>query len=76
MEAWLRILTKIHHYGYPVIGVGGLLVTVVASGPGRHFMTFGPVRLDAFYVGIVSFGTLLILGVADEYDPSDYTLRP
>ncbi|SFS89303.1 hypothetical protein SAMN04488556_3161 [Halostagnicola kamekurae] len=74
MAKWLRILTKIHHYHYPVIGFCGLLWTVVFSRPGTHLITVGPIQLDVFYILVVSFGILLVL--ADEYNPEDYGLGP
>ncbi|QRV16271.1 hypothetical protein JMJ58_05090 [Haloterrigena salifodinae] len=75
MGTWLRTLTKIHHYHYPVIACVGLIVTVVRSSPGTHYYTVGPITVDAFYSTLLLFGALLVLSVADTYDPEDYELE-
>ncbi|MFC7070772.1 hypothetical protein [Halobaculum lipolyticum] len=74
MESWLRSLTRIHHYTYPIVAVCGLLATVTLSEPGAHVAAVGPVRFDPFYASLVAFGALLLLSVTDAYDPSDYGL--
>lgn len=76
MVEWLRIWTKIHHYHYPVIGFCGIIATVVASRPRTYIITVGPVRLNLFYIALLSFGMLLILSIIDKYRPEDYGLGP
>jgi len=76
MERWLRILSKFHYYHYPVIGAIGFAYTVLFHEPGVHRIGAGPVSLDAFYVAVVSFSVLLLLSLADSYDPDDYRLEP
>ena len=74
MGGWLGTWTKIHHHSYTVVAVFGLVVTVVLASPGDHVIALGPLRLDAFYVTLVAFGFLLVLSLADDYDPADYGL--
>lgn len=76
MERWLRILSKIDYYQHPVIGAVGLAYTVAFHEPGAHRIGVGPVSLDAFYVAVVSFSVLLVLSLADSYDPDDYRVKP
>ncbi|MGQ5515012.1 hypothetical protein [Halococcus saccharolyticus] len=76
MAKWLRVLTKIHHYHHPVIGLCGLIATMVLYTPGTHPVAVGPLRLDAFYIAVAGFGALLVLSVIDEYDPEEYGLDP
>lgn len=75
MGTWLRIWTKIHHYQYPVIACIGLIATVVLSTPGTHRYAVGPITIDVFYSTLLAFGTLLVLSVADTYDPEDYGIE-
>lgn len=74
MGDWLQTLAKIHHYHYPVIGAVGLLWTAAVSEPGTHLFSVGPLRIDLFYVTVVSFGTLVILSAMDSFDPEEYEL--
>ncbi|NUB90897.1 hypothetical protein HT576_07670 [Haloterrigena sp. SYSU A121-1] len=75
MGTWLRTLTKIHHYHYPVLACVGLIATVVLSSPGTHQYAVGPITVDAFYSSLLTFGALLVLSVTDTYDPEDYGLE-
>jgi hypothetical protein len=72
MEHWLEAWTRIHHHSYTVVAVCGLVATVVLAGPGDNFVTLGPVRLDAFYLSLVAFTALLVISLADEYNPAEY----
>ena len=74
MRKWFRLYTKIHTYHYAVIGIAGIVATVIYGGPGEHFISIGPLQLDIFYATIVLFGLLFILSITDEYDPEDYGL--
>jgi hypothetical protein len=74
MGRWLRRWTKLHHYHYPVLGLCGLVATIAFWRPGEHSLGVGPLQVDAFYVALVGFGSLLVLGVTDSYDPADYGL--
>lgn len=72
MGKWLRALTKIHYYHYPIIGFFGLVATVVLYRPEVHLITIGRLRFDVFYVVVVAFGVLLVLSLVDEYDLEGY----
>ena len=73
----LRVLTKIHHYRLPVLGVCGATLTIALSNPGDSLSTVGPLSLDMFWVSLAVFGTLILYGlVLDEYNPEDYGLEP
>lgn len=72
MGKWFRVWTKIHHYQKTVIGIGGMVATVIYANPGEHYISVGPLLLDIFYATIVSFGLLFVLSVTDKYDPEDY----
>lgn len=74
MGKWFRLYTKIHTYHYAVIGIAGMVATVIYASPAEHFISVGPLRLDIFYTSIVLFGLLFVLSVTDEYDPEDYGL--
>ncbi|RDI69775.1 hypothetical protein DWB78_16625 [Halopelagius longus] len=74
MGKWLRLYTKIHTYHYAVIGIAGIVATVIFASSGEHYISVGPLQLDVFYISIVSFGLLLLLSATDEYDPKDYGL--
>ncbi|HMB49798.1 MAG TPA: hypothetical protein VKM69_03975 [Natronoarchaeum rubrum] len=76
MERWLRILSKIDYYHYPVIGAAGLAYTVAFHEPGTHRIGVGAVQFDAFYATVVAFAALLLLSLADSYDPDDYRVDP
>lgn len=75
MADWLRAWTKIYHYHYVVVAVAGLVATVFLASPGSHTLALGPLRVDAFYIALASFGFLLVLSVTDEYAPEDYGLE-
>jgi hypothetical protein len=75
VSRWLRRLTKLHHYSYPVIAIFGVVTTVVLARPGESWLALGPVRVDAFYVSVVAFGVLLVLSVTGTYDPAEYGLE-
>jgi hypothetical protein len=73
----LRVVTKLHHYRLPTIGLCGLAMTLAFSEPGTSLRTVGPLRLDMFYVSIAVCGTLLLsVVVLDGYDPEEYGLDP
>lgn len=74
MGKWFRLYTKIHTHHYAVIGIAGMVATVIYASPGAHFMSIGPLRLDVFYISLVLFGVLFALSVTDDYDPEDYGL--
>ena len=76
MAKWLRILTKIHYYSHPLVGICGLIATVLLYRPGTNMVAVGPVRLDAFYIAVAGFGALLVLSAIDEYDPEEYGFDP
>ena len=42
---------------------------------GKHRYTVGPITIDAFYSTLLLFGALLVLAVADTYDPEAYGLE-
>ena len=72
----LRILTKIHHYRLPVLGLCGFILTAALSRPGTNLSTIGPIRFDMFYVSVGVFGILILsIPVLDEYNPQDYGLE-
>lgn len=75
MGKWLRIWTKIDYYHHPIVGLFGLVVTVMVASPGTHVSSLGPLRVDPFYVSLVGFGSLLVLSLTDEYDPEAYGLE-
>jgi len=74
MGKWFRLYTKIHTYHYAVIGIAGIVATVIYASPGEHFISIGPLQLDIFYTAIVLFGLLSVLSITDEYNPEDYGL--
>jgi len=74
MGKWLQRYTKIHTYHYAVLGIAGIVATVVYANPGMHFIHIGPLQLDIFYISIALFGILFALSVTDSYDPEDYGL--
>jgi len=76
MERWLRILSKFHYYHYPVIGAVGLAYTVTFHEPGVRRIGVGTGQFDAFYATVVAFAALLLLSLADSYDPDDYGATP
>jgi hypothetical protein len=73
----LRILTKIHHYRLPILGVCGATMTIVFSSPSSTLSTVGPLSLDMFWVSLVVSGTLILsVLVLGEYNPEEYGLEP
>ncbi|SEL33516.1 hypothetical protein SAMN04488691_10452 [Haloferax larsenii] len=74
MGKWLRLYTKIHTYHYAVLGIAGIVATVVYASPGMHFIHIGPLQLDVFYIAFALFGLLFILSATDSYAPEDYGL--
>lgn len=73
----LRILTKIHHYRLPLVGVCGFALTAARSEPGAHLRTVGPVGFDAFYLSLAVCGALMLsVFVLGEYDPEEYGIGP
>lgn len=74
MGKWFRLYTKIHTYHYAVIGIAGIVTTVIYASPGEHCISIGPLLLDIFYIPIVLFGLLFVLSITDEYDPEEYGL--
>ena len=73
----LRVLTKIHHYRLPILGVFGAAMTIVSSSPGSTLSTAGPLSLDMFWVSLVVSGTLILsVLVLGEYNPEEYGLEP
>jgi hypothetical protein len=72
----LRIVTTIHHYRLPVLGLCGLAMTLGASGPGTSVRSLGPLRVDMFYVSLAVCGALVLsVIVLGEYDPEEYGLE-
>ena len=72
----LRILTKIHHYRLPILGVCGATMTIVFSSPSSTLSTVGPLSLDMFWVSLVVSGTLILsVLVLGEYNPEEYGLE-
>ena len=71
---WLERLTKFHHYHYPIVAVGLFVGTVALGEPGTHELALGPLRVDAFWLGVGSSVLLFVLSPANEYDPADYGL--
>ena len=61
MQKWMQALTKIHHYGYSLLGVTGVVATVLFARPGTHSVGVGPVSFDLYWFLLVMFGTLLVL---------------
>lgn len=74
MGKWFRLYTKIYHYHYPLLGIAGMVATVIFASPGEHFISVGPLGLDIFYASIILFGLLFIISVTDKYDPGAYGL--
>jgi len=74
MGRWFRLYTKIHTYHYAVIGIVGMVATIIYASPGGYFVSVGPLQLDIFYLSLVSFGVLFALSATDKYDPEDYGL--
>ncbi|PHQ46964.1 hypothetical protein DJ68_04430 [Halorubrum sp. C3] len=74
MAKWFRLYTKLYHYHYPVLGIAGMVATVIYASPGEYYISVDPLRLDIFYISIVLFGLLFIVSVTDEYGPEDYGL--
>ena len=73
----LRILTKIHHYRLPILGVCGTTLTIVFSSPGSTLSTVGPLSLDMFWVSLAVSGTLILSAlVLGGYNPEEYGLEP
>ena len=69
------MLTWLHHYRLPTVGLCGLAMTLALSEPGASVRAVGPLRLDTFYVSIIVCGTLLLsVVVLGEYDPEEYGL--
>jgi len=75
MQKWMQTLTKIHHYHYSILGVIGVVATVLFARPGNHSVGVGPVSFDLYWVSLVMFGALLVLQITTEYDPADYRLN-
>ena len=72
----LRILTKIHHYRLPILGVCGMIMTLVLSNPGTSLVTVGPLNVDMFWVSLAVCGTLILsVSVLVEYDPEEYRIK-
>lgn len=74
MSKWLRIYTKIHTYHYAVIGIVGIVATVIYASPGEHLISVGLLHVDIFYISLVLFGLLFVISATDKYDPEDYGL--
>jgi len=74
MGKWFRLYTKIYTYHYAVIGIFGIVATVIYASPGEQFISVGPLQLDIFYISLVLFGLLFVLSATDEYDPESYGL--
>jgi hypothetical protein len=72
MAKWFRLYTKIYTYHYAVIGIAGIVATVIYANPGEHFISVSLLHVDIFYISLVLFGLLFVLSVTDEYDPEDY----
>ena len=71
----LRILTKVHHYRLPILGVCGIIMTIVLSTPGTSLITVGPLNVDMFWVSLAVCGILILsVSVLDKYDPKKYGL--
>ena len=72
----LRILTKIHHYRLPILGVCGTIMTIVLSNPGNSLATVGPLSVDMFWVSLAVFGILMLsVPLLGAYDPEEYGLE-
>lgn len=72
-----RVLTKIHHYRLPILGVCGAAMTIVLSNPGESLTAIGPLSLDMFWVSLAVSGTLILSAlVRGEYNPKEYGLEP
>ncbi|ADQ65764.1 hypothetical protein C499_11196 [Halogeometricum borinquense DSM 11551] len=74
MGKWFRLYTKIHTYQYAVLGIVGIVATIIFASPGTDFIHVGRQRLDVFYISLALFGALFVLSVTDEYSPEDYGL--
>lgn len=74
MAKWFRLYTKIHTYHYSVIGIVGIVATVIYASPREYFISVGPLQVDIFYICLVLFGLLFVLSATDKYDPEDYGL--
>ena len=74
MADWLGRLTRFHHYHYLAVAVGLFVATVTLGEPGTHDLALGPLRVDAFWIGIASSLLLFVLSATDRYDPADYGL--
>lgn len=73
----LRVLTYVHHYRLPIVGLSGLVMTIALSNPGSNMGTLGPLRFDMFYFSIAVCGSLILsISVLDKYNPEDYGLKP
>ena len=73
----LRVLTKIHHYRLPILGVCGATLTIVFSDPGDSLSTVGPLSIDMFWVALAVFGILILsVLILNEYNPEEYGLEP
>jgi len=66
---------KLYTYHYAVIGIGGIVTTVIYASPGEQFISVGALQMDIFYISLVSFGLLFVLSATDKYDPEAYGLR-
>ncbi|QIB73560.1 hypothetical protein GL213_00760 [Halogeometricum borinquense] len=74
MANWFRLYTKIYTYHYAVLGIAGVVATVLFASPRTDFIHIGPLQLDVFFISLALFGALLALSVTDKYDPEDYGL--
>ena len=64
-----------HHYSYSILGVTGVVATVLFASPGNHSVGVGPVAFDLYWFLFVTFGALLMLQITTEYDPVDYRVN-
>jgi len=72
----LRVVTILHHYRLPILGVCGAAMTIVFSNPGESLTPVGPLSLDMFWVSLAVSGTLILsVLVRGEYNPKEYGLE-
>lgn len=74
MGSWLRHYTKLYHYHWLAVAVGGIVATLVYASPGEEYLRLGRLELDLFYITLALFCLLFVVSVTDRYAPADYGL--